>query len=641
MSKKSSQPGQRIFSVLDDDRIGRLSRGTADETFDDTLSERSTADLSTGSFVGNFAARRVRRFGGAMLCFAFGIFLLRLGSWQILHGEEYRQISENNRTRTRTILPNRGVITDRYGTVLAWNTPEFRLVANRSDIPTDFTERALRFANIATELSITAESFEDAYQRATADQTVLLSDDVPYDAAMNFLAHEGDDPSITVELGSTRTYLTNAIPSLSHVLGYTGAMDTDMFDDLKDDGYRRFDTLGKQGLEASYESLLRGTPGVEITEVNAQGKTLRTLEKTDTVDGEDLVLSIDAGLTAATEAIVERRLADANVKKTAVVVSDPNTGEVLALVSYPSYDANLFARGISQTEYSALLDDPNDPLFPRATQGEYPCGSTMKPVYAAAALMEHVITPSTSFLSTGGIFLGNRLFPDWRRAGHGQTNVYHAIADSVNTFFYIIGGGTGDIGGLGIDRLMKYASMFGFGDQSGIDLPNEADGFLPSKEWKKEVKGEPWYVGDTYNASIGQGDILVTPLQMNRSTVAFANGGTLFTPHLTKDAVPVGVNIVPDDVATVVRDAMRQTVVYGSAATMLELPEAVAGKTGTAQWATGRDEHTWFTGFGPMEHPTIAITVIVEEGGANYYATPIAKDIFAWFFANRSGPPAP
>ncbi len=627
---------RRLFSLLDDDTIGHISDADADTTFDDTLSGRSTAELSAGSYVGNFAARRVKRLGIAVLLVTFGTFLFRIGSWQVVHGEEYRQIADSNRTRTRTILPNRGVITDRNGVLLAWNTPAFHLIANRADLPTDATLRAARFAELAMQLSVSPDEFEDRYQKANADQTVLLSDAVPYNAAITFLAHQNDTVGISVELASTRTYLTDAIPSLSHVLGFTGTIDNETYDAVKKLGYRRFDSIGKQGLEKAHESELRGTPGIEVTEVNAQGKTLRTLEKTDSIDGKDLTLSIDARLTAAIEYILEHRLATAPVKKAAVVVSNPKNGEVLSLVSYPSYDANLFARGITQEEYSALLNDPNAPLFPRATQGEYPSGSTIKPVYAAAALMEHIITPQTTFLSTGGLWLGSRFFPDWRKGGHGPTNVYHAIADSVNTFFYTIGGGTDAFEGLGLEKLMQYATLFGFGSPTGIDLSNEADGFLPSKEWKQETKGEPWYIGDTYNVSIGQGDFLVTPLQMNRSTATFANGGTLMTPHLLKDTTPVGVKIVPDDVDTVIKDAMRETILHGSSPLLQNLPEAVAGKTGTAQWATGRDEHTWFTGFGPMDDPTVAVTVIVEEGGGGYYSTPIADDIFAWYFANRS-----
>lgn len=624
-----------VFSITDDDSIGSLDSGMLDDSFDDALAHRSASDLFTGSYLGNFPAQRVRSIGAILLSIIFTVFFLRIGNWQILKGDEYRIIADNNRTRTKIVIPNRGVISDRNGQILAWNTPEFHLIATRTDIPMNSSERFIYFENIVSRFHIDGSTFEERYNEAVKDATVLLAEDVPYTEALAYMSEHGADPSLMIELASTRSYITNNIPTLSHVIGFTGPIAKDDVETLKGKGYRRFDSIGKQGIEAVYESMLRGTPGVEVMEVDAQGKIIRTLQKTDAMNGEDLTLSIDAGLTAAIENVLSVHLAKAEVKRAAVVVSDPKTGEILSLVSYPSFDANLFARGITQEEYNALLNDPNAPLFPRATQGEYPSGSTIKPVYAAAALMEGIITPSTSFLSTGGIWLGGRLFPDWRKAGHGVTNVYKAIADSVNTFFYIIGGGNGSFEGLGIDRLMSYAKMFGFGSPSGIDLPNEASGFLPSKEWKEQVKNEPWYIGDTYNVSIGQGDFLVTPLQMNRSTATFANGGTLMASHMVKDAAPEGIRIVPEDIATIIQDAMRETVTWGSATTLLELSEPVAGKTGTAQWATGRDEHTWFTGFGPFNDPKIVVTVIVEQGGGNYYATPIAKDIFAWWFANR------
>lgn len=632
------QSSRAVFPLTDDDSIGSLTLDGADDQFDDVLMNRSAAQIHTDSYLGNFATRHIWRNGILLMTMVFGVLILRVGYWDIVHGATYRQIADENRTRTRVILPNRGVIKDRNGVVLAWNTPAFHLLARCADIPNDSAARAQRFQELADTFHVDGSDFEDRYARARSDETVLLAENVPYDNAIAYMATHGDDRSVFVELASNRSYITNAIPSLSHVLGFTGAIASEDYEVLKYDGYRRFDAIGKQGIEQEYEKALRGTLGKEIVEVNAQGKPTRILEELSPVNGTDVTVSIDAGLTAAIEESLAKRLVNAQVKRAAVVVTNPKNGEVLALVSYPSFDANLFARGITQEAYEALLNDPNAPLFPRATQGEYPSGSTIKPVYAAAALMEHVITPTTSFLSTGGLWLGTRFFPDWRAGGHGVTNVYHAIADSVNTFFYMIGGGNETFEGLGLERLMKYAALFGFGSRSGIDLPNEATGFLPTKAWKEETKGEPWYVGDTYNVSIGQGDFLATPLQINRSTATFANGGTLYVPHLVKDAGSVGTKIVPDDVDTVVRDAMRQTVTNGSATSLQDLAKPVAGKTGTAQWATGRAPHTWFTGFGPFDDPEIAVTVIVEEGGNAYYATPISHDIFAWWFANRSSP---
>lgn len=634
MFRKSPQE-RRVFVLHDDNNIGDILRYDDDATFDDSLSQRSPDAVFAGTFVGNFAARRMQWVAALLMVLLFGGAIARIGLWQVLHGNTYRAIADNNRTRTKTIIPDRGVITDRDGVILAWNTPVFHVLAHRADLPQTVEARETVFRALGDALTLSSDDFEKRYQDTGTDQIILLAETVPYTAALAFEAQRTVFPGITIELASLRTYRTDAMPTLSHVLGFTGSIPEASYDTFRSLGYRRFDSIGKQGVEQQYETLLRGTPGVEITEVNSQGKALRTLEKTDVIHGENLTLTIDAGLTAAIESIVEKKLAHAEVKKAAVVVSNPKNGEVLAIVSYPAYDVNLFARGITQGEYSALLADPNAPLFPRATQGEYPSGSTMKPIYAAAALIEHVITPSTSILSTGGIWLGNRLFPDWRRNGHGPTNVYHAIADSVNTFFYTIGGGTESFEGLGVDRLMRYASMFGFGETTGLEFPNEANGFLPSKAWKEATKGEPWYVGDTYNVSIGQGDVLVTPLQMNRATAVFANGGTLITPHLRKDDSQDAKKIIPDDVAAVIKDAMRETVTNGSSIALNTLSQPVAGKTGTAQWATGRDEHTWFTGFGPFNDPTLTITVVVEEGGANYYATPIAGEIFEWYFQNR------
>lgn len=624
-----------MFALADNDDIGQLSHTHDDQGFNDVLSGRSVADVETRSYVGNFPSHRTRRIGAGLIGVLFMIFLFRLSSWQLVHGSEFRAVADNNRTRTRTIVPNRGVITDRNGVTLAWNTPAFHLVANRKDLPLDPLERAARFVSIGNQFNVPFDDFENRYTAAINDETVLLADDVPYLSAVAFMSEPHDDNALAIELASTRSYITNAIPTLSHVLGYSGPIGDTQYDELKTQGYRRFDDIGKQGIEAVDEALLRGTPGKEVVEVNARGKTQRILEKTDSISGQDLSLSIDARLTAAIEAIVSDRLKDAIAKRAAVIVTDPTTGEVLSLVSYPAYDANLFARGITQNEYSALLNDPNAPLFPRATQGEYPSGSTIKPMYASAAIVEGIISPETSFLSTGGLWLGQRFFPDWRPGGHGATNVYHAIADSVNTFFYIIGGGTDTFQGLGIEKLMKYAALFGFGSPTGIDFPNEADGFLPTKESKLERTGEQWYIGDTYNVSIGQGDFLATPLQINRMTGVFANGGNLVTPQMLKNAPVESTHILDEPILSVIRSAMRQTITNGSAQSMQSVPVAVAGKTGTAQWATGKVPHSWFTGFAPFDDPKICITVVVEEGGDAAYAIPIAREILTWYFTNN------
>lgn len=364
LPKKSND--QRIFSLLDDDAIGMLSNTDDDATFDDSISGRSTSSLSAGTYVGNFAARRVKRFGIVLLFTVFGIFLLRVGIWQIGHGEEYRLVADNNRTRTQTILPNRGVMMDRNGVLLGWNTPAFHLIANRGDLPEDFTQRADRFAAIAQTLSVSTDQFEERYQKSKADQTVLLSDSVPYDAALAFLSHSSDYPGMSVELASTRTYKTNEIPTLSHILGFTASINDDEYTKVKKLGYRRFDSIGKQGLESSHESELRGTPGVEIVEVNAQGSAIRTLQKTDAIHGADITLSLDAGFTAAIENILNTRLAMAEVKRAAVVVTNPKWGSALAhfisIVRRESFCSGHYTKrilGIAQRSERPALPESN------------------------------------------------------------------------------------------------------------------------------------------------------------------------------------------------------------------------------------------------------------------------------------------
>lgn len=590
------------------------------------------------------------RLGVCLILTMLGLLLSRSAFLQVAEGDYYRSIADSNRTRINVIPSHRGIIKDRNGLELAENSPAFRLLAWPKDLPEwprelskDPTarEQNVRRAmegvvqGIATELNISAVGVMNKLAVAASDEQVLLAEDISYDHALAFYAHESDFEGFTVEFAEKRNYYTNAIPTLSHVLGYTGPVNTEEYKTLKAKGYRRFDSVGKQGFEAWHEDELRGQYGEEVVEVNAQGRALRVVSRTEAVDGQDITLAIDAQLQAYIEVALEEHLKTTPTKRAAVVVMNPNNGEVLALVSAPGFDANLFTNGISTEDYQALLNDPNAPLFPRAYAGEYPAGSTIKPAFAAAALSNGTITPSTTFLSTGGVMLGNRFFPDWRPGGHGITNVYHAIADSVNTFFYMIGGGNESFPGMGLEKLMTAALSFGYGQKTGIDLPGEADGFLPSKKWKEEAKGEPWYVGDTYNVSIGQGDFLATPLQVARATAVFANGGDLITPHLVLGDDRPKTTILDSEVVEVVRDGMRQTITNGSARSLQAVPVPVAGKTGTAQWSSTKAPHSWFTGFAPFEDPEIVITVIVEQGGDETAAVPISRDILEWYFANH------
>ncbi len=574
------------------------------------------------------------RLGFLLVTLAFGLLMSRSAYLQVGQASYYRDIADSNRTRINVIPSHRGIIKDRTGLGLAENFPSFRLIVWPQDIPT-WPDVHTSVQAVAVQLEIPAAPLLNILAAAEADEQVLLAEDIRYEKAMAFLAQADAYPGFTLEFAEKRHYYTSAIPTLSHVLGYTGPVNPEEYPSLASKGYRRFDSLGKQGLEAWHEDDLRGQFGEEIVEVDALGRAIRVVSRREPVDGHDLTLSLDARLQAYIEIVLEERLSDQPTERAAVVVMQPDNGEILALVSSPSFDANLFTNGISPDTYAALLEDPNTPLFPRATAGEYPAGSTIKPVFAAAALANGIITTQTTFLSSGGVMLGNRFFPDWRPGGHGVTDVYHAIADSVNTFFYMIGGGNESFPGLGLEKLMTAALTFGFGQKTGVDLQGEADGFLPSKNWKQAAKGEPWYIGDTYNIAIGQGDLLVTPLQVARATAVFANGGELVTPHLVMGNDQANADILTDDIVEIVRDGMRQTVTQGSARSLQTIPVAVAGKTGTAQWSSSHDPHSWFTGFAPFDNPEIVITVLVEQGGEETAAVPITHDILMWYFANR------
>lgn len=551
------------------------------------------------------------------------VFILigRLVLLQIINGGDYKAIAARNSLGFVTLPSNRGLILDRNGEVLAYNRANFQLVLAQDPIYLAEEERGYIVSQIV-ELFPSATGSLDETLESYRYSPVL--EYIPRQEAITAMPLI-NEAYLQLEAASSRAYITNEIPSLSHILGYTGKLSSEDTKNYPD--YRLIDHLGKTGIESYYESELRGDFGYIHYEVNAAGQILRIVEEKQPIHGEDLILTINSNLQRKIEYIVESNLQTSPASKVSVIVSESETGNINSLISWPAYDANKFIGGISQSEYTSLVENEDNPLFSRATAGEFPSGSTIKPLYAAAALTEGTVTPLTSFQSTGGLAVGPWFFPDWRAGGHGATNLYHAIADSVNTYFYIIGGGYNNFKGLGIDTLMAYAGKFGLGQKTGIDLPIEADGFLPSPEWKEEAKGESWYIGDTYNVSIGQGDLLVTPLQINQVTSVFANGGYLVSPKLLLRKDIEKERVIDTDVANTVKDAMRRTVTAGTAKIMQGLKYSAAGKTGTAQWSNNKRNHSWFTGFLPYEQPEFVITVLVEEDGDRGLAVTISRDI--------------
>jgi penicillin-binding protein 2 len=603
-------------------------------------------------FVGRgFSARRVA------FAFAIPIFFLaclagRAGWMQVVQGASYRARADENRYRVEVLPARRGIIRDRNGVILAENVPSFDVRMRWSDLPLELDQVSREYeckdaceetiAAVGRTIGATSEEITSIVNATGTDpdEWIDVARDVPYDRALALEIKLPELSGVSLVTDAKRTYPRSATTtSLSLVLGYVGSISPTEYESKKDQGYRRTDDVGKTGVEKSHESEIRGDPGIRRTEVDAFGRPKAMVEETPPKDGESLTLAIDANLQAAAEAALERGMVRAKATRGSAIAMDPRDGSILAIVSLPSYDDNAFAGTVSSTAYQTLIENPDRPLFARAVSGQFPSGSTIKPLIAAAALAEGTVTARTTVSSVGGISVGPWFFPDWKAGGHGMTDVRKALAWSVNTFFYMVGGGHDAFKGMGIAKLTEWMRKFGLAVKTGVDLPSEAEGFVPSEEWKKETKGEPWYIGDTYNLSIGQGDLLVTPLQMARVTAAVANGGTLVTPHVVASASAPSTKVdASPDVWKTVQLGMRDCVTLGSCRALASLPVPMAGKTGTAQWSSDKPYHAWFTGYAPFDRPEIVVTVLIEEGGeGSSFAVPVAGDIIrSWASSSRS-----
>ncbi|MFA5184824.1 MAG: penicillin-binding protein 2 [Patescibacteria group bacterium] len=670
---------------------GRFSFGELKDSFyyADWAEGSYLADTSHKEMVSrSFDFRRLKYFALAALL-VFFILGFRTFWLQVARNDYYSLLSEGNRLRAETIEPKRGIIYTSDMQPLVRNKANFVLYFKPIDLPKDelirddllrrishilegdepsaaeavsekiSTVRAVPTVSVVAD-NATFYKLKDAVSEVKIGalesyQPLFVADNIDYDKAMLLVLQLPNWPGVFLSSKIRREYLlpiASSSPtvlsesSFSHILGYTGKISEA---ELAAGGrsYSPIDYVGKMGIEYAWEKELKGSPGRKNIEVDALGRQKKIINEVEAQDGYNLKLSLDSALQQKAEEVAAAYLKIANLHRASVIIMDPSNGAILALVSLPAYNNNLFAQGISQAEYDKFLNDENQPLFNRSVSGEFPSGSTIKPIFAAGALQEKVITAKTSFLSTGGLRIGEWFFPDWKAGGHGQVDVKDALAWSVNTFFYYIGGGYGDFQGLGLSGLVKYAQLFGLGELSGIDLPGERKGFVPTAAWKEQVKKEPWYIGDTYHFAIGQGDVIVTPLQVANYTAAIANGGTLYEPHLVSQILGPDNQVVRDiapavirkdfiDPANIqiVREGMRETVTLGSARSLGDLPVAAAGKTGTAQWSSKKSPHAWFVGFAPYDNPTVAITVLVEEGvEGSAIAAPIAKDILNWYFS--------
>ncbi|KKU51950.1 MAG: Peptidoglycan glycosyltransferase [Candidatus Moranbacteria bacterium GW2011_GWE1_49_15] len=564
----------------------------------------------------------------------------------MIKGAHYQQVSKGNSIRSIVIKAPRGRIFDRFQTPLVNNVPSVDIVVLPADIPKEEGSLDDLAGRLSGLIGINKGEILAKIGAAPANSLspILIKDNIPQDDMLLFLEKASEFPGVRIEKTAVREYIDSSI--FSHLLGYEGKIEKKELEENQ--GYSLTDYIGKQGLEKTYEKHLRGVHGAFQVEVDSVGNVKREVGIINPKPGSDLILGIDAELQKKIYDSLSTTLEKTDAKVAAAVAINPKNGEVLALVNLPSYDNNLFAKKISQEQYLGLINDPDKPLFNRAVSGEYAPGSTVKPVLAAAALSEGVITPSTVIDGLGGTLrIGSFSFGDWKV--HGPSDVRTAIAESNDIFFYTIGGGYGSIEGLGMSRMKKFYDLFGYGKRSGIDITGEAKGFIPDEQWKQDKLGEKWYIGNSYHASIGQGYITSTPLQVANSIAAVANGGTLYRPHVVSQIKGNDGKITyvePEilsqtgmsaGIMEVVKEGMRKTITDGTAQFLKDLPVEVAGKTGTAQFGNEDKTHIWFASFAPYENPQIAMVILVEGvGDGSSSAVPVTKEVYEWYFSRNN-----
>lgn len=592
------------------------------------------------------------------LATAFLVFALwRL---QVLEAPLHGRAAEANRIRLTVLPPPRGVIYDRSGRIVAANAPVFAVSLIEADVPPGRLREILE--RLAALLGTNWQELERSLdQRRVAGDVfapVLLRTHLSRDLALAIEEHSWELPGVRITVESAREYPDGEL--LAHVLGYLTQPSAEEFErKYRDEGYAMSDRVGAAGVEAAYESVLRGTSGARLIEVDVGGRPLSELQVVPPEPGRNLRLSIDLSLQRRVTEILKARLpADSSG---VAVVAAPGNGEILALVSLPSFDPNVFSRPEADNQILALLADPRLPLFHRAVAGQYPPGSTFKLAVAVGALQERVADRSTRIRSNGGLRVPNpydpRLstwFPDW--AVLGDMNFVQGLALSSNVYFATLAGGFAEFEGLGVDRVARYARLVGYGGPTEIDLPAEEDGRVPTPAWKLANFGEGWLTGDTYNMAIGQGFVLATPLQVANVTNAVASGGTLVRPHVGQAVLDqhgkVIRSIAPPPLRQLgARSETLQVIREGMLATLdtdqlraHRIPELrVAGKTGTAEYVGPRDAagrlptHGWFTAFAPYEDPQVTVTVFVERGGGPANAAPIAMELFRAYFQGPRG----
>lgn len=563
---------------------------------------------------------------------ACSILVIRLWQLQILHGSQYSDLSKANRLRIIATPAPRGIIFDRNGNPLVKNSPYFYA----SIMPNAFTTKDIQSLSKILDIPFDKIKEKMSENRLSPLFPIRLKQGLSFQEVAYIESRRSDFPGLIIEVEVKREYVYGKVGA--HLVGYLGKLTQTQakepaFQDVPRDAF-----IGQWGVEKLFDKSLRGLPGKTATEVNALGREIRLLKGQNPVKGKDVTLSIDIKLQqAADEAFGE--------KAGALVAINPNNGEILSMISKPSFNPNLFTRGIKYEDWLNLSQDKSNPILNRTVQSQYPPGSIFKIITAIAGLEEGVITPDTKINCKGGLKYGKWFFGCWRKRGHGFVSLHRAITESCDTYFYEVGSR------LGIDKIHDYALSLGLGKETGIELVKERKGLIPNVKWKREYKKLPWFPGETFNTAIGQGYVLTTPIQLAVLMSTIVNGGTQYKPILIKDAQPqiTGHLKVRPETLEIIKKALHGVVhdKGGTGWAAKSQITTIGGKTGTAQVVRIQEEskdlpekykdHAWFVAFAPVEKPQIALAVFVEHGGhGGTAAAPIAKKVIEAYIKSQN-----
>ena len=583
-----------------------------------------------------------RRLDGVQNGLLAVVALLLLQFWllQGVNSKRYRELAENNRIRTLGIAAPRGTVTDRSGKILAENKPSFKIIVTIGP--------SASIDTIASELSTyvgvdEAEIRQKLGKPRAAYQPVTIKTKATFEDVAAVEARRRELPEVSIEVVPVRSY--PQARSAAHVVGRVGEVTDRQLRQPAFADYEPGRVVGQSGLEALYNDALTGTDGLRRVVVNSRGVEVELAEDQPAITGGTVELTLSADLQAAMEEVFANRAGSA-------VALDPFTGEILGLVSSPGFDPNAFISGVDRSVWEGLARDPQTPLLNRVVQGQYSPGSLFKVVVAAAGLEEGLITPESTVFCPGYASIYGHVFKCNRPDGHGLVSLSRAIGESCNVFFYQLGAR------LDIQRLATYARRFGLGSVTAVDLPNEAPGLVPDPTWKERILKAPWYQGETISVSIGQGQVLATPLQMARMMAVIANGGVLVQPHIVRlvsgrpvaITPPRSIGLRPSTIAAIRKGLFMAVNSRGSGQRAQIEDLVVAGKTGSAQVVSSAklakgvesiQPHAWFAGFAPLDKPRIVLAVLIDHGGSGgAAAAPVARAIFEKFFSRGPTEPA-